>query len=243
MTQQPGQGAGPQYSPDGKWWWDGSRWTPVNQAPAGPPGGTAGAPGPAVRPRRRPVWPWIVGVVALLFLIVIIAALNSAGNSNRAATTATVAPTHAATAAPTAKQATPAAAGRDGSCSPQPCANDNYGWIVTVSNIRYGADGGQFEHPEAGNVFVLVDVTFTNKLDREQHANPTEFVLMDAAGVKHTWRPLIEGCPTWDPVNLTKGATLGPKCLSFEAAAGKPSPLTLVWTPTGFGGGYSMKLS
>jgi hypothetical protein len=138
---------------------------------------------------------------------------------------------------------TAAAPGRDGSCSPQPCANDNYGWIVTVSNVRYDAQASEFEKPEAGNVFVMVDVTFTNKLDQEQHANPTEFVLADGAGIKHTWRPLAEGCATWEPVNLTKGATLGPKCLSFEATAGKPSPLVLVWTPSGFGGGYSIKLS
>ena len=34
---QPGQGQGgptPQYSVDGRWWWDGQRWAPVQQAPA-----------------------------------------------------------------------------------------------------------------------------------------------------------------------------------------------------------------
>jgi hypothetical protein len=96
---------------------------------------------------------------------------------------------------------------------------------------------------QAGNVFVMVDVTFTNKLDQEQHANPTQFVLMDGAGVKHSWRPLLDACPTWDPVNLTRGATFGPKCLSFEAAANKPTGLALVWTPSLLGGGYTMKLS
>lgn len=148
-----------------------------------------------------------------------------------------------ASAAPVAKPPTAAPAARDGSCAPQPCANDNYGWIVTFSNLRYDASGGQFEHPEAGNVFVFLDVTFTNKLDREQHANPSAFVLADGAGIKHTWRPLIDACPTWDPVNLTKGATLGPKCVSFEATAGKPGGLILTWTPGGFGSGYAVKLS
>ena len=44
-------------------------------------------------------------------------------------------------------------------------------------------------------------------------------------------------------MNVTSGASYGPKCLAFEAAAGKPSGLVLVWTP-GFGGGdYNIKLS
>ena len=244
MSQQPGQGgSNPQYSPDGKWWWDGQKWVAVGQAPQAT--GPTGGPAAAGRPRRRRAWPWVVGALAVLFLVVVIAAVASSPNSSQktaSTTSATTAPTHAATAAPTAKPAA-APAARDGSCSPQPCANDNYGWIVTVSNVRYGANGGQFEQPEAGNVFFMIDVTFTNKLDQEQHANPTEFVLQDGAGIKHTVRPLIEvSCGAWDPVNLTKGSALT-KCISFEATAGKPAGLTLVWTPSGFGGGYNMKLS
>jgi hypothetical protein len=137
-------------------------------------------------------------------------AVANSDSSSRPSARTSAAP--AATAAPTAKPTTAAAPARDGSCSPQPCANDNCGWIVTISNVRYGAQASEFEKPEAGNVFVMVDVTFTNRLDLEQHANPTEFVLADGAGIKHTWRPLAEGCATWEPVNLTKGATLGPKC-------------------------------
>ncbi|HKF19611.1 MAG TPA: hypothetical protein VKF14_20800 [Candidatus Dormibacteraeota bacterium] len=37
MTGQPGQQQGeapPQYSPDGRWWWDGRQWTPVHQEAA-----------------------------------------------------------------------------------------------------------------------------------------------------------------------------------------------------------------
>jgi hypothetical protein len=186
----------------------------------------------------------VVGGTALLVILVSICTVAlSKPPAKVSPTAASVAKAPAATPTPLAT-ATQLAPTRDGSCSPQPCANDNYGWIVTVSNVRYGADAGQFEQPEAGNVFVMIDVTFTNKLDTEQHANPTEFVLQDGNGVKHTWQPLVEGpCASWNPVNLTKGATLGPKCLSFEAAAGKPNGLVLVWTPSGFGGGYSMKLS
>jgi Domain of unknown function (DUF4352) len=239
QQQSPG-GSTPQYSPDGNWLWDGAKWVPVAQS-AGPSSPAAGA-------RRRRKWPWVVGGLVVVLLVGIVAsAANGGGAQQKVASTSTVATQAPATAAPkaTAKPATaaPAPAARDGSCSPQPCANDNYGWIVTVSNVRFGAGGGQFDQPEAGNVFVMIDVTFTNKLDQEQQANPTEFVLLDGAGIKHSIRPLVEtSCGTWDPVNLTRGATLT-KCISFEATAGKPAGLTLVWTPTLLSGDYRIKLS
>jgi hypothetical protein len=233
MDEQPGQQTQTQYSPDGKWWWNGAQWVAVAAPGAGPSG-------PGGPPRRRRRWPWFAGGAAVLVVLIgvcSVAASSSAPKTARPAAAAT------AVATPTAKPATAAVAARDGSCAPQPCANDNYGWVLNVSNLRYAAQGGQFENPEAGNVFVFVDVTFTNKLDQERHANPTEFVLLDGAGIKHTWRPLIDACPTWDPVNLTKGATFGPKCLSFEATGAKPAGLSLTWTPSGFGGGYNLKLS
>src|SRR5262249_49681782 len=140
-----------------------------------------------------------------------------------------------ATTAPTpvpAKTAIPTLAlTRDGSCSPQPCANDNYGWIVIVGDVKYDVpSGNQFIKPESGNVFVTLNVTFTNKLDVEQHANPFQFVLLDGAGIKHPVA-FLGPCESWQAVNVTKGATFGPKCLSFEATAGKPNGLVLVWTP------------
>jgi hypothetical protein len=154
-------------------------------------------------------------------------------------------PTQIPTSPPTATLAPAATPNPAGSCSPQPCANDNYGWILTVSNVKYDARSAyEFEKPEQGNVFVTMTVTFTNKKDQEQHANPTAFVLLDGSGVKHTWKPMISGsCQSWEPVNVTPGATFGPRCLSFEASAGKPAGLALVWTPTFAGGDYTLKLS
>jgi hypothetical protein len=203
------------YSPDGRWWWDGLRWVPTQQA----------------RIRQRP-WPWVVAAVAAaLVALAVIASAASRGAPPRVA------------AAPAAPAARAAPAVRDGSCAPQPCANDNYGWIVNVNGLRYdAASGSAFERPETGNVYVTVSVTFTNRLDREEHANPFNFVLRDGAGVKHavSW---FTSCPLWAGVNLTKGATLGPKCLGFQAAAGQPSGLVLVWTPQFGGGDYPIGLS
>src|SRR5258708_28916314 len=45
MDKQPVEQAQPQYSPDGKWWWDGTKWVPVEQGRQ-----PAVSPGP---PRRR----------------------------------------------------------------------------------------------------------------------------------------------------------------------------------------------
>ena len=114
---------------------------------------------------------------------------------------------------------------------------------MTIANVKYDApSGNQFEKPEAGNVYVTMDVTFTNQLKAEQHANPTEFVMQDGSGIKHM-TTFMTACPPWSPVNVTSGATFGPRCLAFQAAAGKPQGLVLVWTPGLFGGGYQIKLS
>lgn len=111
---------------------------------------------------------------------------------------------------------------------------------------RLGPRSGQreaFTRPETGNVFVTLTVTYTNKLNVEKNANPSEFVLKDGVGIKRTWCPMLGGSSsTWDAVNLTPGSTFGPKCESFEAAAGHPTGLVLTWTPS-LGVDYNIKLS
>jgi hypothetical protein len=203
-----------QLSPDGRSWWDGTSWHPVEL-------GAVPAPGPA-RKRRR--WPWVAAIAgALLVLGVCTAALSSSSSSSKQSAGTGASRAGSGPAAPPA-------------CV-QPCANAN-GWIVQTANLKYDApSGNQFVQPEAGNVYVTVDVTFINKTSQEQHANPFEFVLRDPSGVKHSVDFLASACETWSAVNLTTGASLGPKCLAFQAAAGKPAGLKLVWTPHFFGGG------
>jgi len=231
MTQPPGQQSGgspQQYSPDGRWWWDGRQWVPVQPSPQQSPGS------PSIRRRR---WPWLALGAAILVL-----AIGAIGSLNNRPATSTGTPAAVAAKPTAAPAATPAPPARNGSCSPQPCANDNYGWIVTVSDLKYDtASGNPFQTPEAGNVYVTLNVSFTNETGQERHANPFEFVLQDGAGVKHRITAL-SACPDWQPVNLTPGATFGPRCLAFEATAGRPAGLTLVWTPSIIGGGYNIKL-
>jgi hypothetical protein len=115
-----------------------------------------------------------------------------------------------------------------GACSPQPCANAN-GWNVYVSDVNKNAQSATA--PEAGNTYVTLNVRFKNDTADEQHANPTEFVLRDSTGVKHseTWLGGAAGCDSWEPVNLTKGATFGPRCIAFQAKVGD-NALVLTWT-------------
>lgn len=57
--------APPQFSPDGKWWWDGSKWVPASQAPESSP---AFGVGPR-KPGFWGSWPrWLTVVLAILVL-------------------------------------------------------------------------------------------------------------------------------------------------------------------------------
>jgi Domain of unknown function (DUF4352) len=231
-----------QISPDGQYEWDGTAWQP-NQSPPPPPVGNLPPPkkkGHGVRNAAI--------VIGLLLLGTVVAVASNSGSSKPTATpVATAKPAvAAATAKPAVAAATakPAAApARDGSCSPQPCANDNYGWIVNVSSLVYGAaSSNEFIQPEAGNVYVTMNVTFTNKTGSSQTANPYLFKLTDGAGVSHNIT-FNADCPSWSQVDIAAGSAYGPKCMVFEAVAGKPTGMTLDWTPSGLGGDYKIKVS
>jgi FlaG/FlaF family flagellin (archaellin) len=51
-------------------WWDGAAWTEFKAAPTGPAQPYAAPPAR----RRRKVWPWVVGAVAILFVLAGVAA-------------------------------------------------------------------------------------------------------------------------------------------------------------------------
>jgi S1-C subfamily serine protease len=61
MDQQGRPPAPPQYSPDGRWWWDGQHWVPV--APVAPPRGRRG---------RGPLW---IALAALLVVAIVLTVL------------------------------------------------------------------------------------------------------------------------------------------------------------------------
>ena len=68
MSEQQGQQKGqatPQYSPDGRWWWDGQQWTPVPEAP--PEASLTGRASRSIGPKQYP--PWIAPLLGFpLFL-------------------------------------------------------------------------------------------------------------------------------------------------------------------------------
>jgi len=188
-----------------------------------------------------------IGCSAVVGVLILLGIIGSFASSGQTAVRATPAPASKATAIASARPAGAASASaaptRDGSCTPQPCANDNYGWIVTVSNVKYGASSGnQFNNPEPGNVFVTMDLTFTNKTSDSRPADESMFKLIDGGGVSHDIT-LMVSCPSWQGVDVGPGASYGPKCIAFQATGGKPAGLVLIWNPSYFGGSYKMKLS
>jgi hypothetical protein len=173
--------------------------------------------------RRRVRWPWLLAA-ALVVLVTVAGVLLAL----------TQQPDDLDTSASGANSA---------ACAPQPCANDRDGWIVTVSDVRYGAaSGNRFEVPDDGTVYVTLSVTFTNRLAGQSRAIPASFTLLDGAGVRHA-AISISSCQLWDPADLPAGGTLGPRCLAFEATAGRPGGLDLIWTPTPGGDGHDIHLS
>ena len=76
MSQPPPYGhAPPQYSPDGKWWWDGEQWLPVSEdtPPARYPVAPPAPPEPA-RARSR----WLPVLAAAVAFVVVVGALTGA---------------------------------------------------------------------------------------------------------------------------------------------------------------------
>lgn len=141
-----------------------------------------------------------------------------------------------ASVSPTASKST--------TCSPQPCTSTDSGWSVAAANLQYDASSGnEYTSAVAGSVFVQVEVTFSNRTGRDQRANRQDFVLQDATGLKHQ-AASTKTCAAWQPIVLTPGRDAGPKCLAFNAAAGHPAGLILMWSPQLIGArDYSITLS
>ena len=99
MAQQP-----PQYSPDGRWWWDGQQWRPVQQ-PAQAPGSGPG------RGRRHGTGFWLIvsaSIAGGFLLIVILAAVLTPPPSKSTSVTGNDRPITSAASTPGATS-TPAA--------------------------------------------------------------------------------------------------------------------------------------
>lgn len=172
--------------------------------------------------RRR--WLWLLTMVALLAITAEACGSNSNSASNGTTTS---------TSTTTATAATPA-------CT-KPCAEAS-GLVVEVRHLVFNAaSGNQFSTPEQGNVFVMMDVNFINNSKSNHRVSPIDFKLR-SAGVEHTTKLGLTACPYWSGVEVTPGASYGPKCLAFEAAANQPTGLVVVWKP-GFSKTYDIPVS
>jgi hypothetical protein len=71
--------ATPQYSPDGRWWWDGQEWWPASA-----PGSPRASPSQAIRPRRRLYLVALLAAVAAVVLLVAASVFSGfPGNATR----------------------------------------------------------------------------------------------------------------------------------------------------------------
>ena len=101
-------------------------------------------------------------------------------------------------------------------CSPAPCANLQ-GYQVWITGLR--AEGRN----------VTLDVSFQNS-SNSTHADPSDFVLLDASGLP--FRPTYNdaACPHWPRTEFNHGERRGPFHLCFQPSSAAP-PLKLRWSP------------
>jgi hypothetical protein len=180
----------------------------------------------------------VAAVVTLVGIGVVLGGCSSSPSSSSSNTTtsSTAANTTTSTAASTTTTAKAVAA----NCT-QPCA-DADGFIVQLSSFQYDvSSGNQFITPESGNVFVTVQATFINHAKSSKSATPYDFKLK-SAGVEHT-TSFIGPCESWSSVDVSPGGSYGPKCLSFQAAAGQPTGIVVSWKPSYFGKSYDIPVS
>ena len=213
LQPQPGPPvAHTQYSPDGRFWWNGAQWVPA-------PGAVAPAPVYVMNQdhtgRNVAIGCGIAaGVVILLFILFWIFVIGTLG--------ATSVAIHNSVAAPSANT----------NCSPSPCASKD-GYTLTVGEVQRSVPPDSFIQPPAGLHYVAVTVTLTNNSTIAEPANEFDFQLIDSTG--QTRSPSVIAptatCPAWSLGTLQPGATSGPKTICFEAAGTTSGALTLEWSP------------
>ena len=198
-------------------------------------------PGPATQPARkghagRNI---LLGCGGLIIALVVLSAIGAAiggqktGSNSGTNDTSTAGSVGAVSASPTpSPRATSSIVGPP--CTPAPCgAHDGYALII--NGVNRNAPGNDFSKPEAGNHFVIVTLTFVNNSNDTQHPDSFCCKVTDSTGVTRSdsfTAAGINGCDSWQAVDLAKGARLGPKTLCFEAAGDPNAQLTLVWSPS-----------
>jgi hypothetical protein len=102
-------------------------------------------------------------------------------------------------------------------CSPQPCA-DAEGYVMYVHTV------------DVSPPIVHMEVSFRVTGRDSMHAEPADFILVDAD--QHRSRPIFDaaGCSGWPRTDIPDGTSFGPETVCFRPASTR-SPLTLSWEP------------
>lgn len=175
--QIPGQWAGPQGQP-----MPGQQWA----GPQGPQPGQYSAPNYAMPyaqpPKKRRVWPWVVGGVVLL--LILISAIAGGGGSDKGGSSDTAGSTQANNSADGANDTT-AQAESDGKVAGLNTPVRDGKFEFTVTGVQPGlatVGDNEFLAQEAQGQFVIVSVTVKNIGDKAQGFSPSNQRLFDSQG-------------------------------------------------------------
>lgn len=164
------------------------------------------APAPAKKKSRK--WPWIVGGIVAVFVIVAVAGGGDKDTSDSAAGGAPAAP--AAPGAPAA----PAKSGTSIAGIGTPVRDGKFEFTVTGIEAGLPSVGDNpYLMQKAQGQFVVVTMTVQNTGNEPKGISPTDQKLFDAQGRKFTADPtaainLDSDVPLWDQINPGNSVTL-----------------------------------
>lgn len=176
MGEDPGRkdgGAGPQYSPDGKWWWDGQQWNPASQAETPPGSAEAGEAREKPRVARLSRRQKIVGgggvstvLAAGIGLVTVLYQQGVLGPH--------VVPTPTAQTTGQQVAASPVASASPSSASAT--------WNAVLNDSRNTSSLNGYVPISSSDHFLVVDLTFENTTSSAQVLNDRILDLQDSAG-------------------------------------------------------------
>jgi hypothetical protein len=218
----------PQYTPDGRYWWNGAQWIPV-PAPAPyyyTPKDNTG--------RNVAIGCGIAAAIGLALFLGFLAAVGtfvgSVGNS--------IAQAAMSPAVNTACSPSPCATSdgltllvgtvqRSGPPSPSPTPTPT----ASLSSRPPSASGSPHPTPAAARHSVTVQVTVTNNSSVPDSVSPYDFQLIDSTGVARSTTLAGGSACSTSVVSIQPGATTPLLTLCFQAAGSPTGPLSLRWSP------------
>lgn len=81
------------------------------------------------------------------------------------------------------------------------------GYEIKVNNVKY-SKGSEYEEPDSGKQYVIINVTIKNNTDEKQSYNPFDFKLNDNGNSTDLYETISEVKDTLNSGDLDKGASV-----------------------------------